>query len=112
MIGTNGLGEDESPWTCLETHPFQELWESDNYMQSGRSMTSQPLMERSRQVMTFLTAPDQKVALLVIPGWPDALPALPCSWCSGAPRSPQEPKQSLLMVADNCRTSYLHYIPL
>src|SRR5258708_13346967 len=75
-------------------------------MQSGRSMTSQPLVERSRQVMTFLAAPDQKVALLVIPGWPNAVPALPCSWCSGAPWSPQEPKQSLLMN-DEGNTSFL-----
>src|SRR5260221_4151469 len=48
----------------------------------------------SRQVMTFLAAPDQKVALLVIPGWADAvlaLLALLVLW------SPQEPKQSLLM---------------
>jgi len=87
MTSTNVLGENEHSWACLETHPLQELQESDNYMQSGRSMTSQPLVERSRQVMTFLAAPDQKVALLVIPGWPDAVPALPCSWCSGAPRS-------------------------
>ncbi len=28
-----------------------------------------------------------KSALLVIPGWADAVPALLCSWCSGAPRS-------------------------
>src|SRR5258706_5482620 len=63
-------------------------------MQSGRSMTSQPLMERSRQVMTFLAAPDQKVALLVIPGWADAVPALLVLL---VPWSPQEPKQSLLM---------------
>ncbi len=44
--------------------------------------------------MTFLAAPDQKVALLVIPGWANAVPALPVLlvlW------SPQEPKQSLLM---------------
>ena len=44
--------------------------------------------------MTFLAAPDQKVALLVIPGWADAVLALLVLlvlW------SPQEPKQSLLM---------------
>ena len=44
--------------------------------------------------MTFLAAPDQKVALLVTPGWANAvpvLPVLPVLW------SPQEPKQSLLM---------------
>jgi len=68
-------------------HPLQELWESNNYMESGRSMTSQPLVERSRQATTLLAAPDKKVALLVIPGWADAVPALLCSWCSGAPRS-------------------------
>ncbi len=41
--------------------------------------------------MTFLAAPNQKVALLVTPGWANAVPVLPVLW------SPQEPKQSLLM---------------
>ena len=41
--------------------------------------------------MTFLVAPDQKVALLVIPGWANAVPVLLML------QSPQEPKQSLLM---------------
>ena len=51
--------------------------------------------------MTFLAAPDQKVALLVIPGWADAvlvLPVLLMLW------SPQEPKQSLPMSSLSSRT--------
>jgi len=40
----------------------------------------------------LLAAPDQKVPLLVIPGWADAVLALLVLW------SPQEPKQSLLCI--------------
>src|SRR5258708_38453649 len=47
----------------------------------------------SRQVTTFLAAPDQKVALLVIPGWADAVLVLLVLW------NPQEPEKSLLVTS-------------
>src|SRR5258708_32186644 len=71
-----------------------ELWEKQ---QLYAVWEIQDLLERwrcSRQVTTLLAAPDQKVALLVIPGWASAVPVLPVLlvlW------SPQEPKKSLLM---------------
>ena len=56
---------------------------------------SQRWTEKGKGGHTMTAAPDQKVALLVIPGWANAVPALLVLlvlW------SPQEPKQSLLMA--------------
>ena len=101
---------NEHSWALLETHPLQELWEKQQLYAVWEIQDLQPLLERwwcSRQVMTFLAAPDQKVALLVTPGWANAvpvLPVLPVLW------SPQEPKQSLLMLWKSCYDREIHVL--